>query len=200
MRAAAALLSDEDLLASLRAGGAGAFEEVVARYGARVLNTCLGLVPQRADAEDLTQEVFVEVYEQLAGFRGEAKLSTWVYRIAVNKCLEWQRYRKRRKRFAFLTSLFGADDHAPTHDPPDYEHPGVLAERREQAAVLLRAVARLPARQQAAFTLFHLEGLPHAEIGAALELSVGAVESLLHRAKASLRQHLGAYYRENMTD
>lgn len=197
---AASPLSDEDLLAALRADETGAFEEVVARYGVRVLNTCLGLVPRRADAEDLTQEVFVEVYEQLTGFRGGAKLSTWVYRIAGNKCLEWQRYRKRRKRFAFFTSLFGADNNAPTHDPPDFEHPGVLAERREQARVLLQAVARLPERQQAAFTLFHLEGLPHSEIAEALGLSVGAVESLLHRAKASLRQHLGSYYRANMTD
>ncbi|MFC6225909.1 RNA polymerase sigma factor [Hymenobacter artigasi] len=189
-------LSDEDLLAALRAGQAGAFEQLVKQYGARVLNTCLGLVPQRADAEDLTQEVFVEVYTQLASFRGEAKLSTWVYRIAVNKCLEWQRHRKRQKRFAFITSLFGADSNEPTHDPPDYEHPGVLAERREQAALLLQAVARLPERQQAAFTLFHLEGLPHSEIAAALELSTGAVESLLHRAKGTLRQQLGAYYRD----
>ena len=158
-------LSDEDLLAALRAGSAGAFEQVVQRYGARVLNTCLGLVPQRADAEDLTQEVFVEVYTQLATFRGEAKLSTWVYRIAVNKCLEWQRHRKRQKRFAFLTSLFGGDNEDELiHDPPDYEHPGVLAERREQAAVLRQAVARLPERQQAAFTLFHLEGLPHRKL------------------------------------
>ena len=193
---AASPLPDEDLLAALRAGEAGAFEQVVARYGARVLNTCLGLVPQRADAEDLTQEVFVEVYTQLATFRGEARLSTWVYRIAVNKCLEWQRHRRRRKRFAFLTSLFGPDDNTPTHDLPDYEHPGVLAERREQAALLLQAVARLPERQQAVFTLFHLEGLPHSEIAGVLGLSVGAVESLLHRAKAALRQQLGAYYRD----
>lgn len=192
-------LSDEDLLAALRADESGAFEEVVARYGARVLNTCLGLVPQRADAEDLTQEVFVEVYTHLTGFRGEARLSTWIYRIAVNKCLEWQRHRKRQKRFAFFTALFGADDNEPTHDPPDDEHPGVLAERREQAAILQQAVALLPERQQAAFTLFHLEGLPHSEIAEALNLSVGAVESLLHRAKTSLRQRLGAYYRENRT-
>ncbi|SDY61798.1 RNA polymerase sigma factor [Hymenobacter psychrophilus] len=194
-------LSDEDLLAALRAGSAGAFEQVVQRYGARVLNTCLGLVPHRPDAEDLTQEVFVEVYTQLAGFRGEAKLSTWVYRIAVNKCLEWQRYRKRQKRFAFLTSLFGTDDGELLHDPPDYEHPGVLAERQEQATILRQAVARLPERQQVAFTLFHLEGLPHQEIADALGLgSVGAVESLLHRARATLRQRLGAYYREFLAD
>ncbi|WP_317191919.1 RNA polymerase sigma factor [Hymenobacter rubidus] len=191
-----ASLSDEDLLVALRARQPGAFEEVVARYGARVLNTCLGLVPQRADAEDMTQEVFVEVHRQLAAFRGEAKLSTWVYRIAVNKCLEWQRYRKRQKRFAFFTSLFGADDNAPAHDLPDFDHPGVLAERREQAAILLQAVARLPERQQAAFTLFHLEGLPHSEIAETLDLSVGAVESLLHRAKASLQQRLRGYYQE----
>lgn len=194
-----ALLSDEDLVVALRAQQTGAFEEVVARYGARVLNTCLGMVPQLADAEDVTQEVFVEVYSQLAAFRGEAKLSTWVYRIAVNKCLKWQRYRKRQKRFAFFTSLFGAEDNAPAHDLPDFEHPGVLAERREQAAILLRAVAQLPERQQAAFTLFHLEGLPHSDIADTLGLSVGAVESLLFRAKASLRQRLGSYYRENMS-
>ena len=196
-------LSDEDLLAALRAEQTGAFEEVVKRFGARVLNTCLGLVPQRADAEDLTQEVFVEVYTQLATFRGEARLSTWVYRIAVNKCLEWQRHRKRQKRFAFLTSLFstsGEQEGELRHDPPDDNHPGVLAERQEQAAILRQAVARLPERQQAAFTLFHLEGLPQSEIAEALELSTGAVESLLHRAKTALRPQLGAYYREFVAD
>jgi len=186
---------DDALLAALQARDQAAFKEVVARFGSRVLNTCLGLVQNRPDAEDLTQEVFVQVFEQCQSFRGEAKLSTWIYRIAVNKALEHLRRHKRKKRFAFLTSLFAEDGAALKHDAPDFVHPGVLAERKEQATLLFDAIARLPEKQRVAFTLAQVEQLPQADIAETLETTVGAVEALIQRAKAQLRKDLGAYYK-----
>lgn len=187
---------EASLRAGLMAGEEAAFRTVVERYGSRVLNTCLGMLRSEQDAEDATQEVFVQVYERRAQFRGEARLSTWIYRITVNLCLARQRQARRQKRFAFLTSLW-RDDGTLLHDAPDYAHPGILAERREEAVLLFRALDTLPAKQRAAFALTYVEGLPQAEVASILETSVGAVESLLQRAKQRLRQELGPYFSEN---
>lgn len=193
---ATSLSDEESLVAAFCRGEEAAFRRVVERYGSRVLNTCLGMVRSVEDAEDLTQEVFVQVFERRAQFRGDARLGTWIYRITVNLCLAAHRRARRQKRFAFLTSIWGEDGVALRHDVPDYVHPGVLAERREEAVLLFQALEALPDKQRAAFTLAYVEGLPQAEVAAVLELSVGAVESLLQRAKQGLRQRLGPSFSE----
>jgi len=191
---------DEDALREgFARGEEAAFRSLVESYGGRVLNTCLGMLRSVQDAEDLTQEVFVQVYERRAQFRGDARLSTWIYRITVNLCLEHLRKTRRQKRFAFLTSLWGEEGASLHHDPPDYVHPGILAERREEAVLLFKAIDRLPDKQRAAFVLAYVEGLPQTEVAATLESTVGAVESLLQRAKQRLRQVLGAHFAERIT-
>lgn len=183
-------------IAALRAGDQQASRALVAAYGQQVYNTCLGFVQQAQDAEDLTQEVFAEVFERLADFREEASLSTWIYRIAVNASLGFLRKKKAKKRFAFMSSLFDSNK-GETLDIPDAVHPGVLAENRERAQVLFAAIAKLPEQQQAAFTLHKVEGLPYQEVADVLETSLSAVESLMHRAHKNLRKLLRDYYEQD---
>lgn len=191
---------DEAALADAFARGEeAAFRVLVDGYGGRVLNTCLGMLRCVEDAEDLTQEVFVQVYERRRQFRGEARLSTWIYRITVNLCLAHLRKVRRQKRFAFLSSLWSDDGAALRHDVADYVHPGVLAEWREDAVLLFRALDHLPDKQRAAFVLAYVEELPQADVAATMETSVGAVESLLQRAKQRLRQILGPHFSERTT-
>jgi RNA polymerase sigma factor (sigma-70 family) len=153
----------------------------------------LAIVQDTAEAEDVSQEVFVEVYESVGSFRGTAVISTWLYRIATQKALEQLRRRKAQKRFAFLTSLFGNENEV-VHHPPNFVHPGVLLEQQERAGVLFGHINRLPDNQKVAFTLCHVESLSHREIAEVMGVSVGAVESLLHRAKQQLRKSLATYY------
>jgi RNA polymerase sigma-70 factor (ECF subfamily) len=103
------------------------------------------------------------------------------------------RNRKRKKRFAFITSLFG-EDNEPKHDPPDFVHPGVHLDNREKASMLFKAISKLPENQRIAFTLHKVEGVPYQEISEIMNVTVSAVESLIHRAKANLRKWLEDFY------
>lgn len=179
---------------ALRTGDETAFQQVVEAYQERVLNTCLGLVPNLHDAEDLTQEVFIELWRSAGSFRGDARLSTWLYRVAVNKSLELLRSRQRKKRFAFFRSMVGLEDESAQHIRDEFNHPGVLLEQRERAQVLFAAMERLPGNQKTALVLQKTEGLSHTEIAEILGVSMASVESLLHRAKKNLYAHLLKYY------
>lgn len=177
------------MIERLRQGDESAFREVVETRQGLVYNTVLGLLQNPEDAEDVTQEVFIKVFESVADFKGESAFSTWLYRIAVTSALEFLRKKKRKKRFAFVTTLFG-EGGDPLHDPPDFVHPGVALDRRENAKALFEAVRVLPENQKTAFVLHKLEGLSYQEVADVMSSSVSSVESLLHRAKLNLRKTL----------
>lgn len=196
MRLITTILQENQLIEKLQAADEVAFRYLVEHFQNKIYNTVLAIVQDANDAEDLTQEVFVEVYESIGGFRAEAKLSTWLYRIATQKALESHRRRKTRKRFAFLISLFGDNDE-PKHHPPYFVHPGIQLENKERASILFNAIDKLPDNQKVAFTLHHVEGLSYQEITEVMQTSLSAVESLIHRAKHNLRKLLGRYYSQN---
>lgn len=189
-------MNELELIQQLRAGDEGAFKSLVANYQDLVYNTALGFVQNSEDAEDVTQEVFIQVYRSIDQFKGDARLSTWIYRITTTKALDHIRSRKRKKRFAFITSLFGPNDEL-VHEPVDFQHPGVALDRKEQAALLFRMIDQLPENQKVAFTLHKSEELSYQEIADVMKLSVSAVESLLFRARQNLRKLLEKYYQQN---
>ncbi|AMJ68012.1 RNA polymerase subunit sigma-70 [Hymenobacter sp. PAMC 26628] len=182
-------MADAELVAQLQLGSETAFRTLVARYQGRVYRTALALLRSPEEAEDVAQEVFVEVYQSIGRFRGEAALSTWLYRLATSGALKNRRKARAKKRLAYVTSLLGFG-HAGLPEPPDYAHPLALLEGQQQLQLLLDRVACLPDAQQVAFTLRHEQELSYAEIAAVLCTSVPAVESLLFRARQTLRQHL----------
>ena len=189
------VLDEDILIAKLTEGDQAAFKDVFESYKDKVYNTSLSLLRNARDAEDITQDVFVEIFLSVKHFRGKSKLSTWIYRITVSKALDLIRKNKRKKRFAFITSLFGEKGELVT-DPPDFVHPGVTAENEELSAVLFNAISKLPQSQKIAFTLCKTEGLSYEEIADIMTVSVSSVESLMFRAKQNLRITLADYYKE----
>ena len=159
------------------------------------------MVQDAAFAEDISQEVFVTVFKSVAGFSGKSSLSTWIYRITVNKCIDHLRSRKRQNNVSFFSSFRqreGAETWPDTQ--ADFEHPGVVAERKEMAGILFRALDTLPENQKAVFVLSQIEELPQREIAEILNVSVKAMESLLQRAKANLRVKLAPVYERRKQD
>ena len=189
-------MNELELIQQLRAGDEQAFKSLVTNYQDLVYNTALGVVQNSEDAEDVAQEVFIQVFRSIDQFKGDARLSTWIYRITTTKALDHIRSRKRKKRFAFITSLFGPNDEL-VHDPVDFQHPGVALDRKEQAALLFQMINQLPDNQKVAFTLHKTEELSYQEIADVMELSVSAVESLLFRARQNLRKLLEKHYQQN---
>ena len=190
------VLNEWNLIERLKNGDEAAFKEIVESSQGLVYNTALGIVQNPEDAEDVAQEVFVQLYESIKSFKGESKLSTWLYRITVSKAMDHLRKKKRKKRFAYVQSLFGVNEEL-LHDPPDFVHPGVSLDNKEKAKELFKAIDQLPAKQKIAFTLNRIEGLSYQEISEIMKLTVASVESLLHRARKNLRKNLETYYLQN---
>ena len=181
--------AEADLVTQLKAGSEAAFRTLVERYQDRIYRTVLALLRSPEEAEDVAQEVFVEVHQTISRFRGDAALSTWLYRLATSRALKNRQKARAKKRFAYFTSLLGFDN-AVLHEVPDHAHPLALLEGKQQLRLLLDHVARLPDQQQVAFTLRHEQELSYGEIAAVLNVTVPAVESLLFRARQTLRKHL----------
>ena len=186
--------ADVELVAQLQGGSEAAFRSLVERYQSRVYRAAYSLLRNPEEAEDVAQEVFVEVYQTIGRFRGEASLSTWLYRLATSGALKNRRRANAKKRFAYLTSLLGFDNNA-LHEPPDHAHPLALLEGQQQLQLLLAHIARLPDQQQVAFTLRHEQELSYEQIAAVLGTTVAAVESLLFRARQTLRKHVQPSFR-----
>lgn len=182
-------LNEQDLILGLRKGDETAFKYLVDTYQDRVFNTALGIVQNAEDAEDVAQEVFIQVYRSISSFKGESKLSTWLYRIATTRSLDLLRSKKSKKRFGILQRLFGEGDE-PELEIPDFNHPGITLEKKENAARLFKAIRQLPENQKIAFTLHKLEDLSYQEVSEIMQTSLPAVESLMHRAKQNLRKML----------
>lgn len=191
-------MHEHEIIRALRDGSEDAFRILVEQYQNRVFNTCLGFVQNTEDAEEVAQDVFIEVYRSVGSFRGDSKLSTWIYRIATTKSLELIRKQKRKKRFAFLQSLGGSDSYE-TNQIASFEHPGVILENKENAKVLFNAIQQLPENQRIAFTLHKIEGLPYQEISEIMQASLSSVESMMFRARKNLQKSLKNFYEKNFT-
>ena len=181
--------AEADLVVQLQQGNEAAFRNLVERYQDRIYRTVLSLLRSPEEAEDVAQEVFMEVYQTIGRFRGDAALSTWLYRLATSRALKNRQKARAKKRFAYFTSLLGLGNDV-LHEVPDHAHPLALLEGQQQLRLLFDHIARLPDQQQVAFSLRHEQELSYEEIAAVLTTTVSAVESLLFRARQTLRKNL----------
>jgi RNA polymerase sigma factor (sigma-70 family) len=188
----------DEIIASLKRGDNAAFRAVVGMHQKLVFNCAFKFLKNKEAAEDLTQEVFVEVYQSIHSFRGDAQLSTWIYRIAVTKCLNEIKHQQRRKRFALLVSLFGDDGTERRVPAAESSNPELELEKKERAEILNKALSRLPDYQRTAYTLSKVEGMSYDEIAKVMNTSLTSVESLIHRAKNNLVKHLTLYYKSHL--
>jgi RNA polymerase sigma-70 factor (ECF subfamily) len=188
------LTTETELIEQLKKGEEAAFRSIVDQWKDMVYNTVLGIVQNETEAEDITQDVFIKVFENISSFKGDSKFSTWLYRIATTTSLDHLRSRRRKKRFGSVFSLGGGEENE-SDQVPDFHHPGVKLDNKERSKVLFKAIEKLPENQKAAFTLHKLEGLSYRDISDILHISVSAVESLMSRANGNLRKQLEDYYR-----
>ena len=183
-------VEDAALVRQVQAGDVDAYAQLVARYQERAVRLAFSLVHHWEDARDLSQESFVKAYRRLGSFREEAAFSTWLYRIVVNTCRDFQRRRLRAwmslERPADAEGEEASFFDAPSHDAP----PDAQAADRELGAALTRAIERLPSRQRTAFILKHLEGLSIEEVAGVLQCAPGTVKAHLFHATAKLQGHL----------
>jgi RNA polymerase sigma factor (sigma-70 family) len=177
-----------DLIAQLKQGNEAAFKQVFEAHQDRIYNTVLYMIQSAEEAEDLTQEVFVDVFLSIENFKAQSKLSTWIYRMAINKALNHLRFKKAKKRLGAVLSIFNL---SPVDDVPDFVHPGILLENKEVSASLYKAIDKLPDKQKTAFVLRQLEDLSYVEIAEVMQTTTPSVESLLFRAKQNLQKFLG---------
>ncbi len=186
-------MNEKELIALLKKKDRAAFKTIVEAWQNMVYNTALGILQNAQDAEDTAQDVFMQVYGSISSFKEDSKFSTWLYRITVSKSLDQLRKKKRKKRFAFIQSLYGKNDDLIL-DPPDFFHPGVKMENKENADVLFKAIEKLSTNQKTAFVLNKIEGLRYNEIGEIMKLRDSAVDALLQRAKKNLQISLKDHY------
>ncbi len=171
--------SDEELVALIGGGDRRAYHVLVERHGRRVLGLARRMMRNLAEAEDVSQEAFLRVWQKAGEWQPRgARFTTWLYRVVVNLCLD-------RRRKPTMAPIEAAGDPADTR--PDAEQTLATVQRERQVASALQA---LPERQRAALVLSYYEGLSNVEAAGALELSVSALESLLVRARRALRQEL----------
>jgi RNA polymerase sigma-70 factor, ECF subfamily len=186
--------AEEALARRAAAGDTGAFDALVTLFGGRVFAVAFRMLQDRAEAEDLAQEVFVALYHALPTFRGESRLSTWIYRITRNRCLNRMKFLKRRH----VGALADIDDPAVARgvSDPDTESkaardPAKKLENRELSATLEKHLLALPEEQRILVILRDLEDLSYEEIAEVTGLPLGTVKSRLHRARAELAERLG---------
>jgi RNA polymerase sigma-70 factor (ECF subfamily) len=170
------------LIERCRRGDLGAFEELYKAHAGRLFSVACRMVGNPADAEDLLQEIFLSAHRKLDGFRGEAALGTWLYRLATNHCLDY--LRSRAARTNQLTDALD-DDRGPVDAGR-----GGLAERSITKMDLERALAQLPDGCRAAFVLHDVQGLEHREVAEALGIAEGTSKSQVHKARLRLRSLL----------
>jgi len=171
---------DQTLVARCRTGEVPAFEELYKRHSSRLYSVAYRMTGSAADAEDLLQDIFLQVYRRIDSYRGEAALGTWLHRLAVNACLDFLRSKQGRRQ-QVTDSL----------DAPDAFEPNAHASWRPDAALtrldLERAVAQLPPSYRRAFLLHDVEGLEHHEVSDMLGIAEGTSKSLVHKARMRLR-------------
>jgi RNA polymerase sigma-70 factor (ECF subfamily) len=170
------------------------FQEFYAQYKTLVYNVALNYVQNIEDAEEITQDVFVQLFQSIATFKQQSSLKTWIYRITINKSLDFLKHKKSQKRFF----IFGkrSENEFEIQNISNFEHPGVLLENKEKSKLLFGLINQLNENQKTAFILSKIDGLSNPEIAVIMQLTVSSVESLLFRAKENLKKKLGNKFDE----
>ncbi len=184
------------LTRQITAGDERALEKVFLELKDSMFNVALGYVRNTEDAEEILQDVFVEVFHSIETFKGDSNLKTWITRITINKSLDYIKYKKRKKRFAFVMSIFSKETGEVKIHGSDFNHPGVELENKEKAKYLFEAIDKLPEKQRDAFVLTKIEQMSQREAAEVLQITEKALESLMQRAKENLRKLLIDIYEE----
>lgn len=164
------------------------FKEIYDVYSNKVFNLALSYVQNFEDAEEITQDVFVAVHHSLGSFKQKSNIYTWVYRIAINKCLDFIKAKKRKKRVAFITSIFYEGRVDLKHEILEPNHPGVLLEDKDELNNVFKQINKLPQNQKTAIILQKIHNMRQQEVAEIMNISPKAVGQLIQRAKLNLQK------------
>ena len=182
-------MTEQELVARAKAGDQSAFEQLVLDNQNKVYSLALRMVNDREEADDLAQEAFLKAWQGLPSFQGDSSLSTWVYRLATNVCIDFQRKQKRLREVEPALSL--NDEESGWTEPADWDQdPQRHLERAERGQALARGLEALSDHHRQVLVLRELSGLSYQEIGQALGLDIGTVKSRIARSRLALRKIL----------
>lgn len=185
------LIDEKRLIERIKSGDEAAFKEFFDGHHEAVFHLCFHMVWDLQEAEDITQEVFFKAYLTMNKFRGESKVSTWLYRVAVNLSLN----HRRRKKFKHILSLDFFSEKGDEQGEDPRKGPMERLTEAEEKLLVDKAVDSLPKNQRVAVILNHYEGLSYREISGIMGLSVSSVRSLLYRAKQRLQKKLASSFK-----
>lgn len=184
------MMTDVELISKILDGDENLLKNLIDRYKDQVLKICYGLTQNQSDAEDVTQEVFIEVYQSLSTFRNESKFSTWIYRISINKSLNFIRKQKRLKIFNSIEELFTGKNVNRIEQADSSRLPDDFSDPEHETKQLKAAISMLPEPQKIALSLFTYQELSYKQIAEVMNVSLASVESLIFRSKKNLRKIL----------
>ncbi len=188
-------VTDAELVTRVRGGDREAYGDLVSRYQGHVYGLAYSLVGNWAEAQDVAQETFVRAYTNLDQLHDPARFAAWLRRVTFGVTMNWLR--------SFRPDLFeqldGRADLEALEIPDFQPGPSEVVERKELAEVVLRAVSSLPPKYRVPLTMFHLDGLSYEKVASFLDIPLGTAKSLIHRARAKLKEALGSYYGEEVT-
>ncbi len=167
------LMEEANLVEKLKKGDQAAYADLVGLYAVRVLNTCYRFLLDKEDAEDISQEVFLEVFQSVHSFKGDAKLSTWIYRIAVSRSLDALKKRNRKRRISSLGKMLLLDE--VSHWIAGGVMPDKHIHEKEKYQEVMHALDSLPENQRVAFTLSKIDGYTNSEIAEIMDTTTVAV-------------------------
>ena len=183
-------MDEKNFIQRLKNKDRTAFEELVRQYKNPLLNVCFGYLKDIDDAEDITQEVFLEVHKTISDFREESSLYTWVYRIAISRSLDELKKRRSLKRAAYFEKRIRSDaaDLEMSQTASDSQTPEEDMIQKQQQNFIDACLKELPDTQKTAFILSQQDGVSYKEIADIMEKSLSSIESLVHRSKQNLRK------------
>ena len=186
-------MTDSEIIRQIVQGDRNLYRKLVEQYQPIVFRTCIGFLHHKDDADDLTQDVFIQAYQTLSAFKGDASFSTWIYRIAVNASLNKIRKSSRNQFLQRLETVFGGEKNKEYSFPiSDNENPENILILNEYKEWVQKALNSLPENQRTAIVLSKYDDLPQKEIAEIMNTTEGAVEALMQRAKANLREKLSS--------
>ena len=189
-------MEEKEFIQKLRNRDRNAFDKLVREYKDRLLNICYGYLKDIDDAEDLTQDIFVEVYRTISNFKEESSLFTWMYRIAISRSLDELKKRNSLKRAAFFEKRIRSEaaDLEMSQTASDLPTPEEDLTQKQQQKFIQDCLNALPETQRTAFVLSQQDGVSYKEIASIMNKSLSSIESLVHRSKQNLRKTMEANY------
>ena len=190
-------MDEQRLIAKLKRRDSRAFDQLVSRFQGQVFNFIYRMIGNREESEDLAQEVFVSIFKNIDGFRGDSSLSTWIYRITANHCKNRRKYLFRRRVEHPLNPENENTDMASSCIPTavGVSRPDELVEGYQTETVIQRAIAELDEEQRTILVLRDIQSVSYEDISEITGLALGTVKSRLHRARMTLKDKLAPYLR-----